>query len=112
MIRLLLAPWLRTESLCRNGYFIHLRALILPILRSARSIAYKAGCASNLRQIGLALEMYLHDYNGFFPQHEDCVPFFNLSLEPLGPKGGTVPRQAGQDHGVLDQYGHALPRRS
>ncbi|MFH1707673.1 MAG: hypothetical protein ABIF71_07130 [Planctomycetota bacterium] len=27
MIRLLLAPWLRTESLCRNGYFIHLRAL-------------------------------------------------------------------------------------
>ncbi|MFH1708032.1 MAG: hypothetical protein ABIF71_08945, partial [Planctomycetota bacterium] len=27
LIRLLLAPWLRTESLCRNGYFIHLRAL-------------------------------------------------------------------------------------
>ncbi|MFH1708071.1 MAG: hypothetical protein ABIF71_09145, partial [Planctomycetota bacterium] len=32
LIRLLLAPWLRTESLCRNGYFIHLRALTFPAI--------------------------------------------------------------------------------
>jgi prepilin-type N-terminal cleavage/methylation domain-containing protein/prepilin-type processing-associated H-X9-DG protein len=41
-----------------------LAALLLPALASARQKARTANCASNLRQLGLAIQMYADDYNG------------------------------------------------
>ena len=44
-----------------------LAALLLPALNRAKDSAYKASCASNLKQWGLAVNMYAGDYNNRFP---------------------------------------------
>ncbi|MCC6234493.1 MAG: prepilin-type N-terminal cleavage/methylation domain-containing protein [Verrucomicrobiales bacterium] len=44
-----------------------LASLLLPALSSAKLKAKQSGCASNLRQIGLALQMYADDHNGWLP---------------------------------------------
>lgn len=45
-----------------------LAAMILPALARAREQARRASCASNLKQLGLALNMYAQDYNRLFPK--------------------------------------------
>jgi len=42
-------------------------ALLLPALVSAREKARQTECVSNLRQCGLGFEMYLQEYNGYYP---------------------------------------------
>lgn len=42
-------------------------ALLLPALSSAREQAKTTQCSSNLRQLGLAVEYYTMEYNGYFP---------------------------------------------
>lgn len=45
-----------------------LAGLLLPGLASAKSKARRITCASNMRQIGLALLMYADDHRGFLPE--------------------------------------------
>jgi len=44
-----------------------LAAILFPVFARARENARKAACMSNLKQIGLAVQMYLQDYDGTFP---------------------------------------------
>ena len=44
-----------------------LAAMLLPALSAARERARSANCVSKLKQIGLAIQMYAGDYNGFLP---------------------------------------------
>ena len=44
-----------------------LASLLLPALASAKAKGRQAKCASNLRQIGLALSMYAADHDGWLP---------------------------------------------
>jgi prepilin-type N-terminal cleavage/methylation domain-containing protein/prepilin-type processing-associated H-X9-DG protein len=44
-----------------------LAAMLLPALSKARDKGRAAVCVSNLKQIGVALEMYESDYNGWLP---------------------------------------------
>jgi len=44
-----------------------LAALLFPVLQSARHKAWEATCASNLRQLGVAVEMYAQDHDERFP---------------------------------------------
>src|SRR3982751_1266826 len=44
-----------------------LAAMLLPALASARRKAQKANCISNLKQCGLALQMYYNDFNDWLP---------------------------------------------
>jgi len=44
-----------------------LAAMLLPALSQARERARQAVCANNLKQIGIAIEMYKSDFNGFYP---------------------------------------------
>lgn len=44
-----------------------LAAMLLPALSQARERARQAVCMSNLKQWGLAFEMYIQDYNNYFP---------------------------------------------
>ncbi len=68
-----------------------LSALLLPALRKAREAAKQARCLSNLRQIGLAWEMYVQDF--------DALPS-NTSI-----LGSVFGGKTGSD----SQYGGDLP---
>lgn len=45
-----------------------LAAILLPVFNRARSTARTATCASNLKQIGLAMRQYAQDNSGFYPE--------------------------------------------
>lgn len=55
-----------------------LAAIIFPVLSAAKSSAKRISCLSNLRQIGLANEMYVTDYDDKMP----WVPDSELQLTP------------------------------
>ncbi len=44
-------------------------ALLFPVLANARESGRKTKCLSNLRQIGMAIQMYLGDYDDTFPMN-------------------------------------------
>ena len=44
-----------------------LAALLLPALKNARRAAKRTACTSNLRQVGVALQMYANDHDGWLP---------------------------------------------
>src|SRR5262245_8330282 len=44
-----------------------LAAMLLPALANAKGKARQAGCLSNLKQVGLALNLYVDDQDGFYP---------------------------------------------
>ncbi len=44
-----------------------LAGLLLPALHMARQHAFKASCASNLRQQNVAITLYNNDFNGWLP---------------------------------------------
>lgn len=44
-----------------------LAALLLPTIERARARARRAQCINQLRQIGIAFQMFAHDHNGEFP---------------------------------------------
>ena len=52
-----------------------LAAMLLPALAKAKAKAQRASCMNNLRQLGLAVNLYSDDYNSKLPQ-------INPSLEP------------------------------
>lgn len=56
------------ELLVVIGIIAVLGALIFPTFARARASARKAVCASNLRQIGMAIAMYADDWDGLSPR--------------------------------------------
>ena len=46
-----------------------LAAILFPVFASAKNMAKKANCASNLKQISYAYQMYASDYNDRFPDN-------------------------------------------
>lgn len=61
-----------------------LAALLLPALSHAKALSRSIKCKNNLRQIGLAMNMYVHDYN-HFPAYGRSVS----TIEPTGAKWYT-----------------------
>lgn len=51
-----------------------LASLLLPALSQARQEGLRISCASQLRQIGVALFNYVGDYNGFLPPSYGAAP--------------------------------------
>jgi len=56
------------ELLVVMGIIAVVAAVLLPALSAARRRARRVACMSNLRQLGIALGLYLHDFDGYFPQ--------------------------------------------
>jgi len=52
------------------GILAILAGILLPVLLRSREHARKASCQANLRQIGVAIEMYTSDYDDLLPS---CV---------------------------------------
>jgi prepilin-type N-terminal cleavage/methylation domain-containing protein len=51
-----------------------LAALLLPALARAKQKGQQAVCLSNLKQTGLAFEMYLDEHDDHFPDRRDLMP--------------------------------------
>ena len=88
-------------------------AILLPVLSSAKQAARAIQCASNLKQVGVALGAYQTENDFYFPHHPD---WGNM----LG-KNGTGPNRLRYDGGhgsagsgftgETDSAGNALPVR-
>ncbi len=48
-----------------------LAAILLPVMHAARERGRTVRCQNNLRQIGLALQQYANDFDGFLPHEDD-----------------------------------------
>ena len=48
-----------------------LAAILFPVFSRAKAAAQKSVCISNMRQIGLALQMYMSDNNDRLPDRRD-----------------------------------------
>ncbi|MES2465488.1 MAG: type II secretion system protein [Armatimonadota bacterium] len=59
------------ELLVVIGIIALLAAILFPVFAAARGKARQAACLSNLRQIGTATQMYMSDYDGYFPYAKD-----------------------------------------
>ncbi|HEY3860639.1 MAG TPA: type II secretion system protein [Verrucomicrobiae bacterium] len=58
-----------TELLVVTGIIGVLAALLLPSISFGRSQARSAACRSRLRQMGLALQMYVTDHGNKYPSY-------------------------------------------
>src|SRR5438105_9163978 len=67
------------ELLVVIGIIALLISILLPALRKAREAAVSAACLSNLRQIGMAFQIYATETKGWFPS---CGPNRDFRLAP------------------------------
>ena len=69
-----------------------LAAILFPVFASAKVAAKKTQCASNMRQIGLAMTMYANDYDGYFPTSAHTSPFNSSGswIFQMAPYTGNV----------------------
>jgi prepilin-type N-terminal cleavage/methylation domain-containing protein/prepilin-type processing-associated H-X9-DG protein len=88
-----------------------LAALLLPALKRARESARAASCASNLRQVGLATQMYVDDYGRYFnyytTQGAGRLWYFGLE-SPYNPSGPPGSRHIDLTKAKLYPYIHAV----
>ncbi len=61
-----------------------LAAMLFPVFARARESARKIQCLSNVKNIALALQMYLTDYDNFFPRErsEGALSYFDSGPGP------------------------------
>lgn len=70
------------ELLTVIGIIAVLAAIIFPVFATARGKARQAACSSNLRQIGMATQMYAQDYDGQFPWAIDASDYAIPAMWP------------------------------
>jgi prepilin-type processing-associated H-X9-DG protein/prepilin-type N-terminal cleavage/methylation domain-containing protein len=64
------------ELLVVIGIIAVLIAMLMPALSTAREQANRIKCASNMRQIGMNMQLYLSQYNGWMPPQTDSIVHF------------------------------------
>ncbi|MDD4816701.1 MAG: DUF454 family protein [Victivallaceae bacterium] len=76
------------ELLVSMGVIAVLASMLLPALSRARSMALRASCAANLRQIGLAIDLYAGDNRDFIP--DTWNRYWGSSLPIVRMRGGIT----------------------
>ena len=56
------------------GVIAILAAILFPVFAQAREAARTSTCASNLRQLGIALQLYGRDHDGRYPPQDPGLP--------------------------------------
>lgn len=79
------------ELLVVSAIIAILAALLLSVLSLAKGYARTAGCKNHLREMGLALQMYVHDDQDQYPRY----------LGPSGPSNGDSPGESGRAIGLV-----------
>ena len=64
-----------------------LAAMLLPALSKAKAKAFQINCTSNLKQIGVSIEMYSLDSNDVLPGPCWTGMFFTYAINPADPTG-------------------------
>ena len=107
------------ELLVVIGIIALLLSILMPSLRKARSIAMRLACASNLKQISLAMNLYLNGNENTYPCAQDPVstapaywlwmgrgwrgfvePYLGDNIDANNPSALFCP----QDHIAKDKY--------
>lgn len=78
-----------------------LAAILFPVFARAKESAKRAKCLSNLRQIGIGMELYLNDYDDRLPDRRDLKD--SLGYRPWTTWPPSDPR-AGWTAVVLEPY--------
>ena len=76
-----------------------LAGMLLPALNQARETARKSSCTSNLKQLGVALNSYIVDYN-------DYIPVF--SYDEYKPRWTWAGGSSGADGTIRHSYSFPL----
>jgi prepilin-type N-terminal cleavage/methylation domain-containing protein len=82
-----------------------LASLLLPALSAAKKKGQQAVCLSNLKQIGLAFEIYLTDHDSHFPDRRDLKSSLPGGFQPWG--NSIWPRSATNPSGIDPRAGWA-----
>ena len=62
-----------------------LAAILFPVFATAREKARQTSCASNLKQIGLATQQYIQDYDDYYPICYNAGASAGWAWMPYGP---------------------------
>jgi prepilin-type N-terminal cleavage/methylation domain-containing protein/prepilin-type processing-associated H-X9-DG protein len=68
-----------------------LAAILFPVFAQAREKARTTSCLSNMKQIGMGLQMYGQDYDETLPPANDAVTNFMLPNAPANFLGALIP---------------------
>jgi prepilin-type N-terminal cleavage/methylation domain-containing protein len=69
-----------------------LAGILFPVFQSVRARGQQTTCSSNLRQLGMAVQMYAQDYDGYIPFAKDASDAFIPQMwQSSGPCQNLLP---------------------
>ena len=80
-----------------------LAAILFPVFSQAKEAAKKTSCLSNLKQIGLAMTLYVDDHDGILPDRRDLKESLPGGYRPWTNWPPSDPRSGWADT-VLEPY--------
>jgi prepilin-type N-terminal cleavage/methylation domain-containing protein/prepilin-type processing-associated H-X9-DG protein len=93
-----------------------LAALLLPALEKAKDKAKAIQCVNNQKQVGLALSLYVNDYQGYYPAGADnnreyiWAPLLRQTMSQTNTTAiFTCPSAADAGYQWVPKYGSGLP---